>query len=134
MPEVAARERPGKREALLVVDDNPGVQRTLEMVFGSLGYEVDVVGSGVEALPLLAVRNYVAVVCDLLMPGMRGDELFWTCREHRPEMADRFVFLTGSPDLDDDAAPLEDTGQPWLTKPCRIPELQAAVNSVRPDA
>ncbi len=122
MPEAAV--------TVLVVDDNPGVQRTLEMLFGVMGYEVDVAGSGAEALPLLAVRDYAAVVCDLLMPGMRGDELFWVCREHRPDMADRFVFLTGSPDLDHEAAPLDQTGQPWLTKPCRITELQAALDSV----
>lgn len=131
MPDAEKPDVLGDVEMLLVVDDNPGVQRTLEMVFGSLGFDVDVAASGPEALSLLAVRDYAAVVCDLLMPDMRGDELFWLCRERRPEIADRFVFLTGSPDLEEEAAPLDRTGQPWLTKPCRIAELQAAVNNVR---
>lgn len=131
MPDGRKKDALGAVETLLIVDDNPGVQRTLQMLFGSLGYEVDVVGSGPEALPLLEIRDYAAVVCDLLMPGMRGDELFWACRERRPEVANRFVFLTGSPDLEEEAAPLDRTGQPWLTKPCRIAELQAAVNAVR---
>jgi two-component system, NtrC family, sensor kinase len=117
-------------DTVLIVEDNPAVQATLELILGAMGYAVDLAGSGDEALPLLVYRDYTAVVCDVMMPGMQGDELFWACQARRPEIARRFVFLTGSLAVAAEPCPLERTGQPWLAKPCRIHELRDAIASV----
>lgn len=115
---------------VLIVEDDPGVRYTLELILGAMGYTVALAGSGDEALPLLTDGDYAAVVCDVMMPGMQGDELFWACQARRPEIARRFVFLTGSPAVALEPCPLDQTGQPWLAKPCRIHELRDAIASV----
>jgi len=35
------------------------------------------------------------LVCDLLMPGRDGEELFRSVKQSRPHLAQRFLFLTG---------------------------------------
>jgi two-component system, cell cycle sensor histidine kinase and response regulator CckA len=40
-------------------------------------------------------NEYDAVVCDVMMPKLRGDEFYLQARELRPLLADRFIFITG---------------------------------------
>ncbi len=129
MPEVEQSQAAPQRPLVLVVDDEPMVQRILEMLVCSLGYEVDVATDAEEALPLLVYRDYSAVLCDLMMPGMVGTDLYWACRARRPEMARRFIFITGSMGMDDAYRMVEATGQPCLPKPCRVGDLREALSS-----
>jgi DNA-binding response OmpR family regulator len=58
---------------LLIVDDEPAVLRCLERVLRSQ-YEVTTVERADAALILLAKRHFDAILVDVDMPGMRGDE------------------------------------------------------------
>lgn len=129
MPEVEQKSAAFARPLVLVIDDEPMVQRILEMLVRSLGYEVDVATDAEEALPLLVYRDYSAVLCDLMMPGMVGTDLYWACRARRPEMSRRFIFITGSMGMEDAYRMVAATGQPCLPKPCRVGELQEALSS-----
>lgn len=112
---------------VLVVDDDERLREMLRMGLEAMGFTIHVACNGEEALSLLGEWHYDAVICDLEMPNMCGDELFRRCRHQHPETARRFIFLSGSPkelmppDLADTAE------QPWLTKPCRLADLQAAI-------
>lgn len=59
------------RGTLLVVDDDPQVQRLLKMFFESQGFRVVVAGSGEDALQAMAQKP-LAVLLDVNMPGMDG--------------------------------------------------------------
>ena len=65
-------ERP-KRQ-LLVVDDDPVSRLIAESQASSLGYEVDVVESGQDAIEALRIHDYSAVLMDCRMPGLDGYE------------------------------------------------------------
>jgi PAS domain S-box-containing protein len=100
VPELAdaaapARVRPhgAKRRQLLVVDDEPAITAVLERALGR-AYEVTSVNHAREAL-LLLDREFDVVLCDLMMPEMSGVELHAAVSAERPELADRFVFMTG---------------------------------------
>ena len=41
------------------------------------------------------VHEYDAVICDLMMPRLRGDEFYLKAKELRPNLENRFVFITG---------------------------------------
>ena len=92
-PDEAASEM----RTALVVDDQDQVRAMLKMVMEALGFAVDVAGSGEEALPFLDGGHYDAVLCDLMMPSMSGHDLFNVCQQQNPEVASRFVFVSGSP-------------------------------------
>lgn len=121
---------PQARTAILVVDDNEVARETLREVMASLGFSVDVATGAREALAACDERHYDAVICDLKMPHMEGDELYRVCEQRHPEIARGFIFLSGSfapPKLSHLGAI---TGQPYLSKPWRLADLQAAVAEV----
>lgn len=84
-----------KRRRLLVVDDDALVARTLARQLS--GHSVDVVSSGHAALERLAVAGaeYDLVLCDLMMPDMTGMDVYELARQRHPELAERFVFISG---------------------------------------
>ena len=102
----------------------------LRMWFEALGFAVFTAAGGVEALALLGTRAYDVVVCDLLMPDMNGDELFRSCQGRWPGVARHFVFFTGCSQGIPAADFVAASGQPYLRKPCRLAEMQTAVEQV----
>jgi nitrogen-specific signal transduction histidine kinase/CheY-like chemotaxis protein len=92
-PEAPVRAAP--RAHILVVDDDPGVTRSLQRLLQA-HYDVRVQNDPERALDEL-VRGDTAdlVLCDLMMPRLHGGELFRIAIAARPELRDRFVFMTG---------------------------------------
>jgi len=60
-----------KRESILIVDDDKGMQTVLTAVLGS-AYETSTAGSGEEALGLLNKRGFDLVLLDMNLPDMGG--------------------------------------------------------------
>jgi DNA-binding NtrC family response regulator len=73
-----------EKVSILVVDDEKVVQDSLFRWFTEYGYEVSAVGSGREALSLLAERPFHLVLADIKMPGMDGIELLDKVKEGSP--------------------------------------------------
>jgi CheY-like chemotaxis protein len=83
---------------VLIVDDDAAIRQSLEVVIHDAGYALVEVGDGEDALDVLRVTPYHAVVLlDLWMPGMDGrsvlDEL-----EHEPELVRRHAWIVMSAD------------------------------------
>ncbi len=88
---------PSPRGRVLIIDDEVAVGRTLALVLGA-EHEVTVKTNAADALALLHEEGpeaFDAVLCDLVMPGMTGFELFQTVQREQPELAARFLFMTG---------------------------------------
>lgn len=58
--------------ALLIVDDDVLLTRSLSRSFSGLGWHVDVANGGREALEVLSLRAFDAMIVDLQMPGTNG--------------------------------------------------------------
>jgi DNA-binding response OmpR family regulator len=61
-------------ETLLVVDDDPVIQKLLQVNFEMEGYQVVLAGDGVEALEKAAEVHPALIVLDVMMPKMNGLE------------------------------------------------------------
>ena len=78
-----------------MVDDDKQLASALQWILADKNFLVDVAFDGQEALLKLTVNEYDLVICDLIMPGLRGDEFYLKAKEMRPPLSDRFIFITG---------------------------------------
>jgi DNA-binding response OmpR family regulator len=81
--------------AILVVDDDQQLASALQWILADENFLVDVAFDGEEALLKVKAHEYDAIICDLMMPRLRGDEFYLRARELRPSLADHFIFITG---------------------------------------
>src|ERR1700750_3293552 len=82
-------------KALLLVDDDKQLASALQWILADENFLVDVAFDGAAALLKVKAHGYDAVICDLKMPKLRGDEFYLKAKEIRPSLADRFIFITG---------------------------------------
>ena len=59
-------------ETILVVDDDPYIQKALEDRLASLGYGVLVSGDGIDALEVFERHSPQLILLDIELPGMKG--------------------------------------------------------------
>ncbi len=82
-------------KAILLVDDDKQLASALQWILADENFLVDVAYDGEEARLKTRVHQYDAIVCDLKMPRLRGDEFFLEIKRTQPELADHFIFITG---------------------------------------
>ncbi|MEC7242123.1 MAG: ATP-binding protein [Myxococcota bacterium] len=122
-----ARVESGK---ILVVDDEPEIGGLLSDILEGFDVTLELDGDG--ALSRLEEESFDAVLCDLMMPVMTGMELYHQCISVRPEMAGRFVFLTGGAFTNSAREFLEKEGPLCLTKPFRPNQVLSMLSRVMP--
>ena len=85
------------RPLVLVVDDHGPVRLFLARALRSSGFRTRLVEDGPSALAGLRDdrETIAAVLCDYRMAGMSGTELFAAAVAGRPDLAGRFVFMSG---------------------------------------
>jgi DNA-binding response OmpR family regulator len=93
--EIKPRVHSPELKAILVVDDDQQLASALQWIMADENFLVDIAFDGREALLKVKTHEYDAVICDLKMPHLRGDEFYRKAKEIRPSLADRFVFITG---------------------------------------
>jgi two-component system cell cycle sensor histidine kinase/response regulator CckA len=90
----SAVEAPGRRHRVLVVDDEEAVGEGLRMLLEQ-EYSVELAPGGRKALEMLSREAFDVVLCDLMMPGMSGIELFHAVKATHPGLERKIVFMTG---------------------------------------
>ena len=126
---VPAREVPAAaaapRLALLVVDDESAIGRTLAIALGD-EFDVATATSGREALAVLGgERRFDVVLCDLMMPDVSGMDVHERVTQLRPDLAQRFVFVTGGAFTERARRFVEQVALPVVEKPFDLKKLPA---------
>jgi CheY-like chemotaxis protein len=108
---------------VLIVDDQPDMARAMARVLSDRA-QVTTAGCGEDALARIrSGERFDLVVCDIMMPGMSGLDLFDHVRSIDVVAAQVFVFATGGVSPEHQAR-LEATGVRCLMKPCDAVDLQ----------
>jgi PAS domain S-box-containing protein len=123
-PVAAPTEVPALAQ-VLVVDDEPELAELLRDMLERAGYAVATAVSGAVALELLEAARFDAVVSDLRMPDMDGSALWRAASARQPELAQRFLFVTGDTLSPDASEFLKATRCAGLDKPFSKPDLLA---------
>ena len=82
---------------VLLLDDDPAIQRLVAKLLDRAGFRVDVVGKGLQALQKLERERYDAILLDLMMPHEGGMTVIKVLREQAPDLLQRVVLLTATP-------------------------------------
>jgi two-component system cell cycle response regulator len=82
-------------KAILVVDDDRQLASALQWILADENFLVDIAFDGEEALTKVKAHEYDAIICDLMMPKLSGDQFYLRARELRPSLTDHFIFITG---------------------------------------
>lgn len=69
---------------ILVVDDEPDFCSNVADILGDMGYEIDVVYRGWDAIDHAKQRSYDLFLLDYRLPCMNGAELFKRLKEQKP--------------------------------------------------
>jgi two-component system NtrC family response regulator len=93
-----------------------------------LGHRVTVCPDGVTAVAALEKNTYDCIIVDLDMPGLDGIGVIAKCKEQSPET--EAVVLTGKSSLETAIAALRHGAFDYLTKPCRLIEIEALLKRV----
>ena len=117
---------------ILVVDDEPNARDMMARVLTGDGHAVDTASDGTDAGSRLREASYDCVVADVRMPGMSGPELYRLTAQTIPELAGRFIFVTGDTMSAETSAFLSSTASPHLMKPIDSGELRRCVAEVQP--
>jgi two-component system NtrC family sensor kinase len=110
-----------------VVDDEDAVAQVIAEALARDGHQVDVSADGAAALARLAETAYDVIVSDTKMPVVDGEALHAELRRRFPRLAARIVFVSGDVLSREKRRFLDETGAPFLAKPCDLDELRGVV-------
>ena len=117
--------------AVLVLDDEPSIRAFLGKALRAAGFEPVVVATGAEAIEAVRTRATIAaVLCDYRMAGMSGTEVHERLVGIRPELRDRFVFMSGDVLNAELASFAAANGASLLAKPFDLDTVQQTVRTL----
>jgi DNA-binding response OmpR family regulator len=113
---------------VLLIEDEPKMQRVIKDNLELEGYDVVVAGDGPSGLQNMLDHSYALVLLDVMLPGMSG---FDVCRNAR-EKGNRtpVIFLTAKGEEIDKVLGLELGADDYITKPFGVRELLARTKTV----
>lgn len=112
---------------VLVVDDEEGIRHFATRALEHCGYEVVTACDGWEAIRLVEAQpRFDLFVIDVMMPGMRGDELARRLHNRDPEI--KVLYFTGYADQFFALRPMLRENETVLVKPVTLKEFQEAVS------
>ena len=112
-------------QRVLVVDDEPKMQRVLEILLRKLGHEVLLAADGQAALTLAQSAPVDLVMTDLRMPGMDGIALLTALREHG--IAAPVILLTAYGTVESAVTAMKKGAYDYILRPFDVEAVEVVV-------
>src|SRR5918992_1179999 len=117
----------GTARRILLVDDEPSIQKMLVHALGEEGFQVHAVGDGEAALEAFGSYEPHLLILDIMLPKIDGTEV---CRRIRSQSDVPIIMLTAKDDEIDRVVGLELGADDYVTKPFAVRELVARVRAI----
>ena len=124
----------GNGRRALVVDDEAYVVDLVATLLGYTGWVVDVAASGRDGLEHVTRHHYDLIVSDIRMPDGDGESFYRVAAARHPDLAQRFIVITGDTASAAAWAFLEQTRLPALQKPFTPDAFFRMVEQIVPPA
>lgn len=121
------------RSKILLIDDEEGIGVAVKRLLRKQ-HDVTVTTSGEAGLRALEDDgDFEVVICDLMMPGMTGMELYRTVEVRWPSLSSRFLFISGGTYSPAAKEFVDSASCTVLKKPMPPTELRASVETIVKD-
>jgi two-component system cell cycle response regulator len=117
-----------KNEAILIVDDDPTVNRVLEDLLSALSFSTASATNGPEALDKIKESEFTFILVDMKMPDMDGFQLIDRVRETAPELS--IIAMTGYTDEYRYVDIINAGATDFIKKPIQLQELEAKIRRI----
>lgn len=114
-----------KPASLLLVDDDSTFRQVMAKELTRLGYQIEAVGTGEEAIRRIAASEPDVVLLDMRLPGMSGLDVLKSIRASAPTT--EVVMLTGHGSIDTAIESIRIGAFDYVVKPCPLDELNIRV-------
>ncbi len=121
-------DKPHDGLKILFADDESSLQELMSLELPRMGHRVTVCPDGLTAAAALEKNSYDCLIVDLDMPGMNGIQVLSRAKELSPDT--EAVVLTGKSSLETAVAALRQGAFDYLTKPCKLVELDSLLRRV----
>jgi DNA-binding response OmpR family regulator len=115
------------RTQILVIEDDPHIQKILQRTFSEQGYSVTMCGDGEAGLEAFRSATQSAVILDLLLPKIVGRDLCKIMKTEQPGVP--VIVLSAISEVADKVLLLELGADDYMTKPFSPRELMARVQA-----
>jgi two-component system, OmpR family, response regulator RegX3 len=112
---------------ILVVDDDPNVQRLLQYTLKQEGYEVVIAADGAEGFRLWGAEAPDLILLDVMLPHISGVDV---CRQIRSRSRVPIIMVTARTSEIDTVVGLEVGADDYVSKPYRMRELVARMRAI----
>lgn len=118
----------GKRASIVAVDDDPLMCEVLATILCD-EYDVATFTSPRAALASMLQGKFDLILCDVMMPDLNGIELYDRLVSERPELANRFIFITGGAFTERARVFLRRADRPIVKKPFAMRQLVKTIQN-----
>lgn len=112
-----AKQAPKAGPIVLVVDDDPGILRIIEMQLQRNGFQVITAPNGQEALKVLRRTIPAVIILDVMMPGMSGYDVCQVVKRNERLEKVPVIFLTAKGSPQDYKTGMDSGGVVYMVKP-----------------
>ena len=119
-----------RKRHVLIVEDEVDLALSYKELLEAHGFSVHTAPTGVIALKHILSKEVDAVICDLKLPQLEGDMFYLTVEKTKPEVCDRFIFITGMADNPKFQPFINKMKGRVLLKPVRVEQVLEALNEL----
>lgn len=116
-----------KAKYLLMVEDTASVAALYRSYLTPLEIDINIVGTGREAIESIAHRELDLILLDLRLPDMTGMDVLHAVKQRSPDVP--VIFMTAHGSIDTAVEAMRHGAQDFLIKPCEADRLRVTVNN-----
>lgn len=113
---------------ILVIDDDEGIRTVFKANLERMGYVVDVVDNGEDAIRKIEEEFYNLALIDIRLPKMEGTEILEVIDEKQPRMIK--LIVTGYPTLENAIEALNKNADGYIVKPVNMDEFLSRIEEL----